>query len=61
MYKVTKDKSKVIDYQNKIVGYIKNERFTQYGCDPLYRNGLNPSELEKISEVMQRNNIGNIN
>lgn len=57
MYKLTKDKTKIVDYNNKVVGFIIEGRFTQYRCDPSYRIGLTPMELEKISEIMQRNNI----
>jgi hypothetical protein len=57
MYKLTKDKTKIVDYNNKIVGFIIDGRFTQYRCDKAYRIGLTPLELEKISEIMQRSGI----
>lgn len=58
MYKITKDNKKIVDYENRVVGFIIDERFTQYKCDRHYRVGLTPLELEKISELMQRNGIG---
>lgn len=58
MFRISKDKTKVLDHENRVVGWINNERFIQYGCDPLYRTGLSPADLEKISELMQRNNVG---
>jgi hypothetical protein len=57
MYKITSDKTKVVDYNNRVVGFIIDGRFTQYRCDKFYRVGLTPMELEKISEIMQRNGI----
>lgn len=57
MYSVSKDKTKIVDYNNRIVGFIIDGRFTQYRCDQFYRIGLSPMELEKISEIMQRANI----
>jgi hypothetical protein len=57
MYKITSDKTKVVDYNNRVVGFIIEGRFTQYRCDKFYRVGLTPMELEKISEIMQRNGI----
>lgn len=57
MYKITKDKKKVVDYTNRVVGFIINGRFTQYRCDKFYQIGLTPLELEKISELMQRSGI----
>ncbi len=58
MYKITKDKKRVVDYENRVVGFIIDERFSQYKCDKYYRVGLTPLELEKVSEVMQRSGIG---
>jgi len=58
MYRLTKDKTKIIDYERRIVGFIIDGRFTQYGCDKFYRVGLAPMELEQISEVMQRSGVG---
>lgn len=57
MYKISKDKNKVLDYNNRIVGFIVNGRFTQYRCDQFYHVGLTPMELEKISELMQRSKL----
>jgi hypothetical protein len=57
MYKISKDRNKVLDYNNKIVGFIVDGRFSQYRCDPFYRVGLTPMELEKISELMQRTKL----
>lgn len=57
MYKISKDKNKVLDYNNRIVGFIVDGRFTQYRCDQFYRVGLTPMELEKISELMQRSKL----
>jgi hypothetical protein len=57
MYRISKDKSKILDYDDRIVGFIVDGRFTQYRCDQFYRIGLTPFELEKISEVMQRSKI----
>lgn len=57
MFKVSNDKKRIIDYNNRTVGFIINGRFTQYKCDHFYRIGLTPIELEKISEVIQRNGI----
>ena len=58
MYKLSKDKTKIVDFQNKVVGFIIDERFTQYKCDKQYHIGLTPLELEKISELMQNSGIG---
>lgn len=58
MFGISTDGTKVIDHENRVVGWINDERFIQYGCDPLYRTGLSPADLEKISEIMQRNNMG---
>jgi len=58
MYRLTKDKTKIVDYNNKIVGFIIDGRFTQHQCDKFYRVGLTPLELERISEIMQRNGVG---
>lgn len=57
MYKITNDKKKIVDYNNRVVGFIVDGRFTQYRCDKFYRIGLTPIELEKISEIMQRSGI----
>ena len=57
MYSLTKDKTKIVDYKNRIVGFIIDGRFTQYQCDKFYRVGLTPIELEKISEIMQRSGM----
>ena len=57
MYYMKKDKTAIVDYNYKIVGFIIKGRFTQYRCDVEYRIGLTPMELEKISELIQRNNI----
>ena len=57
MYYMKKDKTAIVDYNDKIVGFIIKGRFTQYRCDVEYRIGLTPMELEKISELIQRNNI----
>ena len=58
MYRLTKDKTKIVDYNNKIVGFIVDGRFTQHQCDKFYRVGLTAMELEQISETMQRNGVG---
>jgi hypothetical protein len=58
MWRLSKDKTKVLDYDNRIVGFIIDGRFTQYKCDKFYRVGLTPMELEKISEIMQRDGVG---
>ena len=58
MYKLNKEKTKILDFNNRIVGFIIDERFTQYRCDKFYRVGLTPMELEQISEIMQRNGVG---
>lgn len=60
MYRLNQEKTKVLDYNNKIVGFIVDGRFTQYRCDRDYRIGLTPIELEKISEIMQRSGIRNV-
>lgn len=57
MYKINSKKDKILDYNNRVVGFIIKGRFTQYGCDKFYRIGLTPLELEKISEILQRSNI----
>jgi hypothetical protein len=57
MYTLSKDKTKIVDYKNRIVGFIIDGRFTQYRCDKFYRVGLTPIELEKISELMQRSGM----
>lgn len=60
MYRLTKDRKKIVDYENRVVGFIIDGRFTQYMCDKFYRVGLTPLELEKISEIMQRHGVGTI-
>ena len=57
MYYMNKEKTAIVDYNNKVVGFIIKGRFTQYRCDIEYRIGLTPMELEKISELIQRSNI----
>jgi len=58
MWRVSKDGTKILDYENRIVGFIVDGRFTQYKCDKFYRVGLTALELEKISEIMQRSGVG---
>ena len=50
MYRLNKEKTKVLDFNNRVVGFIIDGRFTQYKCDQFYRVGLTPMELEQISE-----------
>ena len=57
MYRLNKEKTKVLDFNNKVVGFIIDGRFTQYKCDQFYRVGLTPMELEQISEIMQRSGV----
>jgi hypothetical protein len=63
MYKINKQKSEILDYENRVVGFIRDGKFSQTYrkkwnsiecCDRLYQNGLTPVELEQVSEVMQR-------
>lgn len=64
MYRINNSKTKILDHENRIVGYIKNEKFIQHSfadnlwCHSLYESGLTPGDMEKISELMQRNNLG---
>ena len=57
MYRLNKEKTKVLDFNNRVVGFIIDGRFTQYICDQFYRVGLTPMELEQISEIMQRSGV----
>lgn len=53
---------KILDASANVVGFIHNGKFVQVKkeggntrvCDPLYRSGLKPIELEHISELMQK-------
>jgi hypothetical protein len=54
MYRLDKRRGLVLDSADRVVGQIVNGRFNQSVCDPIYKAGLSPRELESISETMQR-------
>jgi len=56
MFKL-KDKKIVIDGLNRIVGFVVSGRFSQAGCDPHYKDGLTPREIESVSEAIQRGGV----
>ena len=51
----------VVDSQNRIVGFVINNRFLQNAnlasdnCDSIYKTGLSSIELEQVSEAIQTN------
>lgn len=51
----------VVDSQNRVVGFISNNRFMQktnsseFRCDSIYETGLSAIELEQVSEAIQNN------
>lgn len=63
MFYINKEKE-VRDSEGKVVGFVKDNKFSQYRlkeghfskepCNQAYVGGLNPLELEQISELMQR-------
>ncbi len=63
MYKINKQKNEVLDYENRVVGFIRDGKFSQTYrkkwnsiecCDKIYSGGLTAIELEQISEAMQK-------
>lgn len=57
MYMYNREKNLVMDDQKRVIGVVYNGRFKQEGCDQIYKTGLSPRELEKISELMQKNGV----
>lgn len=57
MFYYDKNTKLVTDGQRRIVGVVVNDRFKQDNCDPIYRPGLGPRELDKISELLQRSGV----
>jgi hypothetical protein len=58
MFYITQDNKRVIDSDRQTVGFITNSgRFTQVGCDEVYKSGLSSVELEQISELLQSRKI----
>lgn len=57
MFYLNKSKNAVLDTSGRVVGKIKEGKFSQSEADPAYRSGLMPVELEQISEVMQRQSV----
>lgn len=63
MFYLSKDNTKILDSQQKIVGFItKAGKFTQTqsGCDYIYKDGLCSMELEQVSEILQRIKISTL-
>lgn len=65
MFYLNKDKLIVTDSNRNVVGFIFQKRFTQDDflldksgkrdkVHPLYQNGLSGFELERLSELLQR-------
>jgi hypothetical protein len=65
MFYLNKLKNTIIDSANNIVGFVVEKKFTQddflvdksgkcVKIHPLYKDGLSGMELEKVSELMQR-------
>lgn len=48
---------KLRDDEGRVVGSVKNNRFTQDGCHEHYKNGFVPRELEQIAEALQRGGV----
>lgn len=62
MFFLSKDKKRVIDDENRVVGSIDGGYFFQYDksglrCDTMYSTGLSAIELEQVAELLQRNSI----
>lgn len=56
MFYLDNKKRYVLDASGEVVGEVKNGKFTQDTprLSRLYSDGLFPTELEQLSEVMQR-------
>jgi hypothetical protein len=50
--------NKIVDSMNRVVGFYEKGRFLQsmldQTCDPIYKTGLTPIEMEQVSEAIQR-------
>jgi len=57
MFKYHAEEKKIKDHEGRVVGSVKNNRFTQDDCHDYYKTGLVVRELDQVSEALQRGGV----